>query len=238
MNYVVSADATATYNKGVQQAQDGNYKRAQQLFQQAVRKDPKHVGALSYLGMVFANTRQYSPAIKMAKRALKLDPTNEQANQTLVRIYEIRGSWKKMVAPLNALTQNYGSESRYYAKLGEAHFRLKHYMSSAPSRTVKYYNMGLVYGFLKRHDEAIRYFELALNEKPGLAGAYYNIGAMYQNSEQLESAMENYEKALRIDPNIEMASSNLDYLKGYLERRKQQQGAAGEMTFEQTPPFR
>ena len=66
MNYVVSADATATYNKGVQQAQDGNYKRAQQLFQQAVRKDPKHVGALSYLGMVFANTRQYSPAIKMA----------------------------------------------------------------------------------------------------------------------------------------------------------------------------
>jgi len=280
MNYVVSADATATYNKGVQQAQDGNYKRAQQLFQQAVRKDPKHVGALSYLGMVFANTRQYSPAIKMAKRALKLDPTNEQANQTLVRIYEIRGSWKKMVAPLNALTQNYGSESRYYAKLGEAHFRLKHYadaldplqqavnlnsmdylsayrlgevqarlgdyenavgyleesMSSAPSRTVKYYNMGLVYGFLKRHDEAIRYFELALNEKPGLAGAYYNIGAMYQNSEQLESAIENYEKALRIDPNIEMASSNLDYLKGYLERRKQQQGAAGEMTFEQTPP--
>ena len=76
---------------------------------------------------------------------------------------------------------------------------LEQSLSSAPSRTVKYYNMGLVYGHLKRHDEAIRYFEMALNEKPGLASAYYNIGAMYQNSEQLESAIENYEKALKHD---------------------------------------
>ena len=27
-NYLVSADATGTYNKGVQQAREGNYKRA------------------------------------------------------------------------------------------------------------------------------------------------------------------------------------------------------------------
>ena len=127
MNYVVSADATATYNKGVQQAREGNYHRAQQLLEKAVRQDSKHVGALSYLGAVYANNRQYNSAIKTAKKALKLDPTNEEANQTLARVYEIRGSWKKMVKPLETLTQNYGSNSRYYAKLGEAHYRLKHY---------------------------------------------------------------------------------------------------------------
>ena len=77
---------------------------------------------------------------------------------------------------------------------------------------------------------------MAANEKPGLAAAYYNIGAMHQNSDQLQLAMENYEKALKIDSNIEMASTNLDYVKGYLERQKKQQEAAGAMTLEKTSP--
>ena len=279
-NHLVSADATGTYNKAVQQAREGNYKRAQQLFERAVQQNSQHVGALSYLSVVYANNQQFNSAIKRANKALKLDPSNEEANQVLARIYETRGSWKQMVAPLNALTQNYPNNSRYFAKLGEAHFRLKHYqeakeplqqavnlssmdyvtayrlgevqarlgnyesavgyleqsLSSAPSRTVKYYNMGLVYGHLKRHDEAIRYFEMALNEKPGLASAYYNIGAMYQNSEQPETAIENYEKALRHDSKLEMASTNLEYLKSYLERRKEQLEKANEITLEKTSP--
>ena len=281
-NYLVSADASGNYNKGVQQAREGNYSRAQKLFERVVRQDSKHVGALSYLSVVYANTKQYNSAIKTAKKALKLDATDEMANQVLVRIYETRGSWKQMVTPLKALTQNYGHNSRYFAKLGEAHFRLKHYkealdplqqavtlnsmdyvnayrlgevqarmgnyesavgyleqsLSSAPSRTVKYYNMGLVYGHLKRHDEAIRYFEMALSEKPGMASAYYNIGAMYQNSEQPDSAIENYEKALQFDSNLEMASTNLKYLKDYLVRQKEQQEKAREMTLEKTAPER
>ena len=60
-----------------------------------MRQDPKHVGALSYLGVVYANNQKYSSAIRTAKKALQLDSTNEEANLTLVRIYETRGSWKK-----------------------------------------------------------------------------------------------------------------------------------------------
>ena len=76
---------------------------------------------------------QYSHAIKTANKVLKLDPNNEGANQTLARIYETRSSWKQMITPLNALTQNYGSNARYHAKPGEAHYRLKHYeKASAP----------------------------------------------------------------------------------------------------------
>ena len=41
-------------------------------------------------------------------------------------------------------------------------------------------------------------------------------------------------KALKFDRKLKMASSNLDYLKGYLERQKKQQEAAGEMTLEKT----
>ena len=54
-------------------------------------------------------------------------------------------------------------------------------------------------------------------------------------SEQLESAVENYEKALKIDPKLEMASTNLEYLKGYQKRQKEQQESAGSMTLEQSP---
>ena len=65
-NYLVSADATGTYNKAVQQAREGNYKRAQQLFERAVQQDSKHVGALSYLSVVYANNKHYNSAIKTA----------------------------------------------------------------------------------------------------------------------------------------------------------------------------
>lgn len=46
-NYLVSADATGTYNKAVQQAREGNYKRAQQLFDRAQCSGIPNMWALS-----------------------------------------------------------------------------------------------------------------------------------------------------------------------------------------------
>jgi tetratricopeptide (TPR) repeat protein len=124
MNYVISADATTIYNQGVEQAREGHYNRAERSFKKALQKDSKHVDSLSYLAQVYASKGQYSNAISTAKKVLKLDPNNEGANQILARIYETRSSWKKMVSPLNTLTQNYENNSRYFAKLGEVHYRL------------------------------------------------------------------------------------------------------------------
>ena len=93
-SYLFSADATATYNKGVEQAREGHYNQAERLFQKALQKDSKHVDSLSYLAQVYASKGQYSNAIKTSKKVLKLDPNNEGANQILARIYETRSSWK------------------------------------------------------------------------------------------------------------------------------------------------
>ena len=97
MNYLVSADADEIYQKGVEQATDGKYNRAQHLFRKALQKDPKHVDALSYLGHVYASKGQHRQAIQTAQQALQLAPTHEGANQILIRVYQAQGSWKKMI---------------------------------------------------------------------------------------------------------------------------------------------
>ena len=76
-NYLVSAGADEMYQKGVEQAREGHYNRAERSFEKALQKDSKHVNALSYLAQVYASKGQYSNAITTAKKVLKLDPNNE-----------------------------------------------------------------------------------------------------------------------------------------------------------------
>ena len=219
-SYVVSGtDATEVYDKGVSHARDGNYRKAQQFFEAAVRKDSKHVDALSYLSTVYANNRQYDEAIRTAKKALKLAPTNEVANQTLVRVYEIKGSWKKMTGPLETLTQNYGGNSQYSAKLGEAHYRLKNYSAAiAPLQQavnlnstdyMSAYRLGDVQARTGDYDNAVSYMEQALSSTPSKTVKYYNMGLVYGYLKRHDEAISNFQLALDSRPGFAAAYYNI-----------------------------
>ncbi|MBN1870748.1 MAG: tetratricopeptide repeat protein [Candidatus Omnitrophica bacterium] len=84
-------------------------------------------------------------------------------------------------------------------------------------RTLKYaahfprlhYNLGNLYYYSGRIDEAVRSYEEALKIDPGYLAAYNNLGTAYYALGKKNEAMAAYEQALSMDPDDVEATNNL-----------------------------
>lgn len=77
------SESKRLYNEGVNYALAGLYSQAAQIFEQAVRLDPKFADAHFALGHAYYDMRRWQEAIDSFKRALELDPKDVQAQDWL-----------------------------------------------------------------------------------------------------------------------------------------------------------
>ena len=63
-----------------------------------------------------------------------------------------------------------------------------------------FYNMGTAFHGKNSIDEAISFYQKALQLNPDIIGAYYNLGTIFQGKKQLDEAVMYYKKALDLDP--------------------------------------
>ena len=85
--------------------------------------------------------------------------------------------------------------------------------------TNKYNNKGYSLYKNNQYEEALKYYEMALNFDPENVYAYYAAGIVYhtigydqKDLDLFEKAKENYSKALEIDPNHEESRKGLENL--------------------------
>jgi Flp pilus assembly protein TadD len=78
-----------------------------------------------------------------------------------------------------------------------------------------YYNLGIAYGKLGRHQDAIEAYQQAIRIKPDLAGAHCNLGVTYGKLGRHQDAIEAFKQAIRINPDYAKVHNNLGaaYLK-------------------------
>lgn len=69
--------------------------------------------------------------------------------------------------------------------------------------------MGLEMEHLKKHDEALAYYERAVKGNPNHVPALVNLATEYNNFKRPDEAIATLKKAIRIDPNTMMAYVNL-----------------------------
>lgn len=70
-------------------------------------------------------------------------------------------------------------------------------------------NLGLAYGELGRHDEAMDVVKKAIRLKPDFAFAHYELGWLYSQKEQWREAVQSYLQATVIEPEFVKAHFNL-----------------------------
>ena len=68
-----------------------------------------------------------------------------------------------------------------------------------------------------RWEEAVRFWEKALEERPGSAAAHNNLAVAYEKRGAFEEAGREYEAALRLDPGNAAIRENVDAFKLRLE---------------------
>ncbi|MGA2669375.1 MAG: tetratricopeptide repeat protein [Ignavibacteria bacterium] len=76
-----------------------------------------------------------------------------------------------------------------------------------------YNNLGMCYMEMNKLQDAVKYFELAVESKTDFSTGYNNLGSAYEKMGEVQKAKENYEKAITSDPNNKDAQNSLNRLK-------------------------
>jgi tetratricopeptide (TPR) repeat protein len=84
-----------------------------------------------------------------------------------------------------------------------------------------WFYLGIAYGELDRHQDAIESYKQAIRIKPDDAKAHCNLGNAYRNLGRYQDAIEACKQAIRINPNYAEAHFHLGAAYGMLGRRQE-----------------
>ena len=173
-------DACITFNKA------GDYKRAIEAGELAVKKYPKNTAAYYCLGSAYYNVGEHKLAYENAKKAESLTNNNEE----LIYIYNQIGLILNRMGRLDDALLYY-NRSLSIAKD----------LDNTDMQAAGLNNIATIYHERKELDKALSYYEeslsLTINEKEKVAN-YNNIAGIYSQKGDYQKAVQYYQKAIEI----------------------------------------
>jgi hypothetical protein len=97
---------------------------------------------------------------------------------------------------------------------------LSHAIEVTQNNVLACYNLGITYGELGRHQDAVESYKQAIRIKPDYADAHYNLGVAYGKLGRYQDEIEAYRQAIRIKPDYADAHYNLGVAYGKLGRHQ------------------
>ena len=164
----------------------------QQMFEAAINHlqlalqiHPNYKNAYLLLGNANVYLKNYPDAVLAYDRCLILDPNYDEASDNLHLALREGGRYA------GSQLRNYDMAEEYLLRALE--------MQPKEYETVSL--VGILYGNLGNHREALKYFESALKLRPDLARAYVNLGYAQLNVGLEDDARISFQEAVHIDPN-------------------------------------
>jgi tetratricopeptide (TPR) repeat protein len=171
-------------NKSLESLRNSNLDSAELLLKQALRLQSNNPHVLRVLGVISAQRRQYSDALKYLDSSLKVLPKNSLALSNLGNVY---------------------SELKEYNKALDAYDKS---IKIDPQHEEAWSNKGNALYELQRYDEAIAHHNKALALKPGYFAGWSNKGNALYELKCLDEAITHYDKALNLKSDYHEASWN------------------------------
>lgn len=158
-------------------------------FSMASEANPQFYDAFIQLGLIYSAKHQ-DVAIGFYEKALKIKPQSSEALYNLAYYYQ---------------THN---------KPDEAIEKYKAILKFEATNKFANYNIGYIYcEILYQYNDAISWFEKAIEIDNNYAEAYYNKGLCYELLKKLNIAREDYKKALELKPGYKKAQDGLNRVK-------------------------
>jgi Tfp pilus assembly protein PilF len=169
----------------VNAADKGDFKTAEQLYQDALRANPKSTTALISLAVIKQQQKKFDDAKVLLEKCLAIEPDNDQANYRLGAGYFQKG------------------------KLEEAQACFEKSVAKSNDNARAHHYLGIIAGRLGNRNRAESEFKQALAIDPQYGDAHFNLAVLYATSTppDWELARKHYQNALdrgvKTDANLE-----------------------------------
>lgn len=174
----------ALTNLGVMAHDRGEYDKAIEYYERAIKYKPDHAEAFNNIGNSLMKMNRPEAAVEAIKKAIELEPKNP-------KFYNNLG---------NALNQ----QGLKFMAMEQYEKALELY----PEYVHAYYNMGNALHSMKRFKESEKWFLSALERDPYHKQSWNMLGVLYAGRGMYRKAAEYFGKAVNIDPEFELARRN------------------------------
>ena len=142
--------------KALHSHRKNNFKDAKIIYQEILKKKPKHFETIFYLGTLYSQLKEYDLAEPLFKEAITINPNFEATYQNLGFMYE--------------QLEKYKNAKKCYEKL----------LQINPKNIKIYNNLGLIYQELGEYEKAINCYEKLIQIQPNDTTLYYNLGRIFK----------------------------------------------------------
>jgi len=206
----------------------GQLQRAQCIYEEILRVDPRHFDALHLLGVIAAASGNLSHAVDLIGRAIQLNPTNPMAHNNRGAALLDSGLWEAALASFDwaiALDGAYaeahynrGNALKELERSEEALASYDRALSLKPTHPQAHSNRGIVLAALGRFEASIASYDAAIALRPDFARAHYNRANVLCAQRQWEAALSGFDRALALEPDYAEAHSNRGFVLHELRR--------------------
>ena len=195
-----------------------NLDAAEPLLLQALSIESNNPDVLRFLGIIYAQRKDYTQALKYLEAAIKINPRNGIAYSNLGNVLFELGQFEMALNAYYNAIQLAPTYAEAWSNKGNALYELQRYKEALehhdraialnPSYAEAWSNKGLVLIHLKDFKNAIVHHDKAISLRPLSAKAWINKGISYSELEQHHDALSLYDQAIAINPNIAEAWTN------------------------------
>ncbi|MFE8073334.1 tetratricopeptide repeat protein [Marinobacteraceae bacterium S3BR75-40.1] len=187
-------DLETQFRNAVQLHQSQQGQQAAQAYQQILAADPKHIGALHLLGVLYHQAGHSQQGIEYIEKALEIEPGYLDAQINLGHIYKSLGRLEEAKACFLAATK------------------------MKPDFLDGHINLGVICKNLGLLSEAEQHYQKAIELKPDAAALHFNLGNVRREAHAFEAALAAYQKACELDGSLAQAHLNVGSLQYQLGR--------------------
>src|SRR6266550_4120908 len=184
----------------------GDYAAAEVGFRKVLQAEPRNIGAMSNLGVVYSRTLRYARAIEIYKRALRLSPREQGVLLNLGLVYLKQDDYGRAkpyferlhrMDPKNAQAANLLATCLVYGGEPAGAFEvLKPLMEGTPDPATLYL-LGVAYS---RSGQAEKELRAALDQDGEDTSAIYFLGALYVQNGEYRKSVPLLEQAHKVIP--------------------------------------
>ena len=209
---MAKADDDQELRKAFSLHQNGNLKEAANIYRKLINSNSKNYPALHFLGIIEADSGNFTNAKSLMARSLSIQPPNvEFINNYATMLFKF-GGYKSAVEICNRGLRINDKNihlihimSLCLFRLGNLPASLRQFdklVSYQPNYGAALNDRGSVLAEMRQYDAALASFDRAMTLEPRYAEAYLNKGNTYVELERNDDALVAFGKSLAINPDL------------------------------------